>query len=261
MRLRTFNAGNEGAFTLGGTRTHIVGARDVAIIDPGPNLDAHLRTIGEALERVDRAVILLTHGHADHAGGAAALSSLLGAPLRGSGPGAAPLADGERIDTDAGELTALHAPGHTRDHLVFHWPGERILFPGDLILGVGETTWIGEYREAVADFLRSLDRIEALDVERILCAHGPPRSGFEEVIASYRRHRWRRIRQVGEARKRRPESGTAELTEEVYGTQLPEGLEEAARRGVEAMLHFLGEGGAPPRAPGVFHSHQGPFDA
>src|SRR5688572_16333830 len=88
--LRWVDAANAGPFTLEGTRCHIVGRRRVAIVDPGPALPSHVAAVAAAVEDADEVVLLLTHGHADHAEAAAPLAAKLGAPVRGAwetGPG------------------------------------------------------------------------------------------------------------------------------------------------------------------------------
>ena len=64
-------APNPGPMTLEGTNTYLYGSGPCAVIDPGPDDAGHL----EAVRRRRRAsgagvgVVLLTHGHGDHADG------------------------------------------------------------------------------------------------------------------------------------------------------------------------------------------------
>ncbi|MGC5410526.1 MBL fold metallo-hydrolase, partial [Streptomyces sp. DT225] len=67
--------------TLDGTNTWIVAEPDsdqAVVIDPGPLDEAHLRAVVDAVERAGRriALTLLTHGHPDHAEGAARFAEL-----------------------------------------------------------------------------------------------------------------------------------------------------------------------------------------
>jgi glyoxylase-like metal-dependent hydrolase (beta-lactamase superfamily II) len=145
------------------------------------------------------------------------------------------LADGESVPTDEGDLVAVETPGHARAHLAFHWPARRALFAGDLLLGKGDTVWVGEYVGSVADYLRSLERVRALGVRVIYPAHGPPLDDPEEAIDRFLSHRRERIRQVEAALAEQPDAGVDELLERVYGTRLPAAAERAARMSMEAL--------------------------
>ncbi len=133
---------------LGGDRnfTYLVGdpGGDVAVVDPGfapGRLQEIVRDHGARL-----AAILLTHGHSDHTGGAAALAAATGAPvLAGPGspvPGARTVADGERLAVGSQALTALLTPGHSPDHVC--WLGDGFVFTGDLLF-CGKVGGTGPY--------------------------------------------------------------------------------------------------------------------
>jgi glyoxylase-like metal-dependent hydrolase (beta-lactamase superfamily II) len=123
--------------------------------------------------------------------------------------------------------------------VAFHWPEAGALFAGDLVLGEGSTTWVGEYPGALRDYLMALDRVEALGLEVIYPAHGPPLRDPARSISEYRQHRLARIREVAEAREEHPEATPAELAELVYGSKIPEKMKEAAYRSVEVTLTHL----------------------
>jgi glyoxylase-like metal-dependent hydrolase (beta-lactamase superfamily II) len=237
---RVVVADNPGPFTLDGTRTHILGSRHVAVVDPGPDEIPHVERLCEMLEGAESAVILVTHGHRDHAGGAARLGSLVGADVRGFGQGARPFEADEVISTDVGTLVPVLTPGHAREHYAFHWPEGRALFPGDLILGEGDATWVAGYPGCVADYLRSLDTLESLGAEVIFPAHGPPLRNAEEAIGRFRLHRLARIAQVEAALSVNPNTSLSDLLDAVYGASLPEATREAARQSLEAILDHLG---------------------
>ena len=136
---RVLNAGNRGPFTLDGTRSYLIGHEQVVVIDPGPDVEDHVRALSLALKDVPQVRILLTHGHGDHSGGAAALAQRLGSPVHGpASTPFSPLIEGTPIPTDAGHLIPIATPGHTRDHLAFFWPAAGALFVGDLLLGRGK---------------------------------------------------------------------------------------------------------------------------
>lgn len=212
-RLRSLQADNPGPFTLEGTRTYVVGDRRVAVVDPGPADPEHEAAVAAALAGADEVTLVLTHGHADHVG---AVEGLLDrrpdARVVGAGhPGARLLEDGQSVLTDAGALVVLHTPGHTRDHLCLHWPDEKALLAGDMVLGRGDTTWVAEYPGCVADYLASLDRLSGLELEVIHPAHGPDVADPAAALRRYREHRMARVEQVRQALEavRREGGGTA----------------------------------------------------
>jgi glyoxylase-like metal-dependent hydrolase (beta-lactamase superfamily II) len=238
-------ADNAGLFTLDGTRTHLVGRDRVAVLDPGPEDRRQLGRLLEAAGSASRVDILLTHGHADHAAGAPSLAGELRrrdveVRLRGAAPEAEEtLSDGERVQTDQGILRAVRTPGHAPEHLAFFWEETRILFAGDLVLGEGSTAWVGAYPGCVADYLASLDRIEALQPRRILPAHGPPLDDPPRDLARFREHRLRRVEQVRRLAVKRGEADVGRIVDEVYGPRLPDALRPAARWSVLALLDHL----------------------
>ena len=246
MQPRVLNAGNAGPFTLDGTRTFLVGSRNVAVIDPGPEVETHLRALLVALEHAEQVSVLVTHWHEDHAGLATRLGRELGGlPVLGpGGEGSASLAHGTSVTTDQGTLVAVATPGHAREHVVFHWPRGDAVFAGDLILGSGDTTWVGEYPGCVADYLESLARLDELGPATIYPAHGPPVTTVRSTLERYRAHRMSRIAQVREALDRTPTAGIDELVEEIYGEVPPE-LAGAARRSVEVIVYHLGNADRP----------------
>ena len=240
MRPRVVNAANGGPFTLDGTRTFLVGRQDVAVIDPGPEMEHHLGALLSILEGARRVSILVTHWHDDHAGLAAALAAELGGlPVYGPGPlASAPLADGDRVETDEGTLLAVATPGHARDHLAFHWPAAAAVFVGDLVLGQGDTTWVGEYPGCVAEYLASLDRLRELGAAVAYPSHGPPVREVGECLDRYESHRRARLAEVGRILALRPEATPTELSAEIY-PDVPVGLGGAALSSIEAIVHHL----------------------
>jgi glyoxylase-like metal-dependent hydrolase (beta-lactamase superfamily II) len=86
------------------------------------------------------------------------------------------VADGTDLDLRTRTLRAVHTPGHTRGHLVFHDAAATIMFAGDHVLP-HITPSIGfepaGNRMALSDYLSSLARTLALPDARLLPAHGP----------------------------------------------------------------------------------------
>jgi glyoxylase-like metal-dependent hydrolase (beta-lactamase superfamily II) len=234
-------AGNRGPFTLGGTRSFLVGKKIAAVIDPGPDVEEHARALFRALAGATEVRILLTHGHGDHAGAARTLAEALGAPVLGApSMGFLPLEDQERVTTDEGDLISVATPGHTRDHMAFYWPRARALFAGDMILGRGSTTWLGEYPDCVADYLTSLEKALNLAPDIVYPAHGPAVRSPQRTLEAYRDHRLARLEQVEEVRKGNAGASVEEILQAVYGEDLSPRVAGAARRSIQVMLHHLG---------------------
>ena len=261
--VRSLLAPNPGPITLDGTRTYLVAgpvesgeparpegvgergrrAGAVAVIDPGPAIESHIERIAAAVAGAERAVILLTHAHDDHAAAASLLAGRIGADVHGPG-GRHDLVDGQSIDLGGSvELVAVATPGHARRHFCFHSPSMACVFVGDLLLGEGATTWVGEYPGSIADYLASLDAIEALRPRVLHPAHGPDLDDPAAAIASYRDHRLARIEMVRGALTAGHAAPDA-ITRSVYG-DLPPELHDMARAGVESMLDYISAPAAP----------------
>ena len=237
MRLvKSFLAPNPGPFTLDGTRSYLVGGDPLAIIDPGPRIESHISALADAARQASEVVILLTHAHDDHAAGAARLAHRTGGSVVGPG-GDHDLSDGQIIPTGGGDLVAVSTPGHARRHFCFHHPATASIFVGDLILGDGDTTWIGEYPGAVAAYLRSLDRLAALGARTLHPAHGATIHDPAGTISRFRRHRLRRIEQVRQA-VATGHAGAPAIARQVYGPLPPE-ISAMAEASVDAILDYL----------------------
>jgi glyoxylase-like metal-dependent hydrolase (beta-lactamase superfamily II) len=150
-------APNPSALTLDGTNTYVV---DGWVIDPGPDDPRHLDAVLRAAEPGGVAGIAITHRHVDHDEGAASLAE------RAGGVPVVRPADGER----AGPLEALATPGHAPEHVSFLW--RRVAFTGDTVLGQG-SVFVGSDGGSMTDYLDSLRRLRALDLETICPGHGP----------------------------------------------------------------------------------------
>ena len=98
--IRRVIAKNPSKFTYHGTGTYIIGEGDVAVIDPGPNLDTHRDALAATLDGETVRAILVTHCHADHSPLAAWLHAETGAPTVAFGPHDRPGAEPWDIGTD-----------------------------------------------------------------------------------------------------------------------------------------------------------------
>lgn len=246
-------APNPSAMTLDGTNTWIVSEPDsdlAVVVDPGPLDDGHLRhVIGTAEQAGKRvALTLLTHGHPDHAEGAARFAELTGTKVRALDPalrlGDEGLAAGDVITVGGLELRVVPTPGHTADSLCFHLPADRAVLTGDTILGRG-TTVVAHPDGRLGDYLDTLRRLRSLTVDdgvhTVLPGHGPVLEDAQGAVEYYLAHRAHRLAQVETA----VEDGhrtPSEVVAHVYA-DVDRSLWPAAELSVRAQLEYLGEHG------------------
>src|SRR5689334_10648064 len=211
-------APNPSEMTLDGTNTWVLrepgGARSL-VIDPGPEDERHLRRVAEVAGPV--ALVLLTHGHPDHAEGARRFAELAGGvPVRALDPalrlGEEGLAEGDVVELDGLELRVMETPGHTPDSLCFWLPGDRAVLTGDTVLGYGTTVVF-----RLGDYLGSLDRLRAMaeGTRVILPGHGPKLDDPVAALDHYIGHRRERLQQV-EAAVTAGARTAREVVERVY---------------------------------------------
>jgi glyoxylase-like metal-dependent hydrolase (beta-lactamase superfamily II) len=172
------------------------------VVDPGGDVDRILEAIDQTGADIQR--IVLTHGHLDHAGGAAGLRDALQARSGGrvliEGPdirdkflldGIAEQAAGYGFEAQSvtpdrwmteGEVLmlgphrfdVLHCPGHTPGHLVFVNHAARFALVGDVLFqgSVGRTDFpYGDHNALIAAIKTKLLPLD--DDVSFLCGHGP----------------------------------------------------------------------------------------
>jgi glyoxylase-like metal-dependent hydrolase (beta-lactamase superfamily II) len=224
------------------------------LIDPGPDDDSHFDAIQRTLKGSPVAVVLVTHAHPDHLPLAQRVAAAHNAPVRRFPE----LADGEVVRAGNLNLTALHTPGHSADHLAFWLAADGAVFTGDLVLGRGSS--MVTYPEGdVAAYLRSLDRLIALQPSMLFPGHWDPVTDAVRKLEEYRAHRLDREAQVRAELGKAP--GTArELTERVYGADVGDELMQAAEMTMRAHLQKLVDEGKartrPARGDEVFEPVQ-----
>ncbi len=206
MNVHQLHARNPGPFTGEGNWTYLIDGPQPVLIDAGVGEASHLDAIDSAVGSRPLHLVV-THAHSDHISGAPAIVkrrpgtqlSKMPWPERDQGLRWAPLHDGDVIETGEGQLQAIHTPGHAPDHMCLWHAGSGTLFAGDMLV-IGTTVMIpASHRGSLAEYLRSLDRLLALDPRRALPAHGPAIEDPRALIHQYVEHRAQRERQVLEA--------------------------------------------------------------
>ncbi|WSQ10810.1 MBL fold metallo-hydrolase [Streptomyces sp. NBC_01231] len=246
-------APNASAMTLDGTNTWVLsepGSELAVVVDPGPLDEGHLRNVVDAAERAGKrvALTLLTHGHPDHAEGAARFAELTGTEVRALDPalrlGEEGLGAGDVVEVGGLELRVVGTPGHTADSLCFHLPADRAVLTGDTVLGRG-TTVVAHPDGRLGDYLDSLRRLRSLTVDdgvhTVLPGHGPVLEDAQGAVEFYLAHRAHRLAQVETA----VEDGygsPAEVVAHVYA-DVDRSLWPAAELSVRAQLEYLEEHG------------------
>jgi glyoxylase-like metal-dependent hydrolase (beta-lactamase superfamily II) len=233
-------AANPGPLSLSGTNSWIVGRGPAWLIDPGPDLPAHLDELDSELERRGGlGGIALTHDHIDHVEAIPAMRARHpGVPVAAArGEVDVRLEHGQRF----GPLDALLTPGHAADHLVFLLG--RVAFTGDVVLGEG-SVFIAPGAGGLRQYLEALEDLRRRDLELLCPGHGPlisdPAAKLDEYI-DHRLERERRLVAALGAGKRTAD----ELLDEAW-SDAPTALRPAAMVTLAAHLDKLAEEGRLP---------------
>jgi glyoxylase-like metal-dependent hydrolase (beta-lactamase superfamily II) len=205
-------AHNPSAFTYHGTQSYLLGEREVAVVDPGPNLPEHLDALSDAIGDRKVVAIMCTHTHRDHSPAARPLAERIGAPIIGCAPLAletvgpradasfdgdyAPeraLQDGEAIELDGRAVTAVATPGHTSNHLCFAY-GDA-LFTGDHVMGWSTTVVVPPDGDMAA-YMASLEKLRGRQDRIYYAAHGDPVTNPQQYVRHLMGHRMQREKQI-----------------------------------------------------------------
>ena len=168
-----------------------------AVIDPGGEVDRLLRAIDDQGLTLEK--IWITHGHMDHAGGAAELKDATGVPIEGPHPAdqfwidriaesgqryGMPearsftpdrwLGDGDVVTLGETQFEVIHCPGHTPGHVIFFHRQARFAQVGDVLFqgSVGRSDFpMGDPNQLIASIIGKLWPLG--DDVRFVPGHGP----------------------------------------------------------------------------------------
>ncbi len=179
-----------------------------AVVDPGGDLDRIRDVVAQAGVTVEK--ILLTHGHIDHAGGAAELAAELAVPVEGPHEddlfllqdlvakgrefgidGALNLtpdrwlSEGDTVQVGDVSFDVLHCPGHSPGSVVFVQRENRFALVGDVLFqgSVGRTDLPrGDHATLIASIRTKL--LPLGDDVAFICGHGPTSTIGQERLTN-----------------------------------------------------------------------------
>ena len=262
---------NPSPYTFKGTNSFIVGRGKVAVIDPGPDDDAQLAALLDAVKGETVTHILVTHSHADHSPLARRLKQATGATTLAYGAVAAPpssglrldasidhdfapdarLADGDAVSGPGWTLEALFTPGHMSNHMCFALKEERALFAGDHVMSWA-TSVIAPPDGDMGQYFASLRKLLDRDEQVFHPGHGPSKRDPLPLVRGYLAHR--RMRE--EAIRARVEQGArsvGEIVAAIYADVDPK-LHGAAALSTTAHLDHLVEQGKLRKVDGLYEA-------
>lgn len=259
--LRRIIAPNPSPMTFRGTNTYLLGQRDLAVIDPGPDSAPHLEAILRAVQPDQKIThIIVTHSHLDHSPLARPLAQACGAPilafggpdagrsqvmsdlaqagLAGGGEGIDTdfepdicVADGAQITGDGWTLEVIHTPGHLGNHISLGWGAA--CFTADHVMGWASSL-VSPPDGDLTDFMASCKRLQQQSWRVFYPGHGAPVEDPVGRLDWLIQHRLSREAAILEALTHGPTTAEA-LAKRIY-TETPPALLGAATRNVFAHL-------------------------
>ncbi len=258
------------------TNSYALGTRDLLLVEPATPYDderAAWLDWARGLVSSGRKLvgIFLTHHHADHVGGATFFREALGVPILAHARTAALLAEGTRSPTSSHRHEAiivdrtledgdtldldgptpqrwrvLHTPGHASGHLCLFEQGQRTVVVGDMVASVG-TILVAPGDGDMIDYLAGLRRLESLQADVALPAHGDPIAEPSRLFRAYVAHRLMREAKVKKCLAPDQDRALDELVRTAYA-DTPEALWPIARLSLEAHLEKLEKDGVAARS-------------
>jgi ribonuclease/clavin/mitogillin len=238
------------------TNAYLVGPMDGTgpqiLVDPGSHYPDQQAVLDAALTE-DAAAgrpltgIALTHHHADHTSGVAAVAEKWRVPVLAHAATARRLAG--RVDVtgllDDGDqlagMVALHTPGHAEGHLCFAHSSAGATIAGDMVASVG-TILIDPSEGDMALYLASLERLRARPQNTLLPAHGAPIVDGHAKLDEYLAHRRMRETRIVDALASRRDATQGQSIEELVAVvyaDTPRALWLLAARSLQAHLNKL----------------------
>ena len=259
--VRRILAPNPSPMTFRGTNTYLVGSKDVAVIDPGPDDAAHLSAILDAIGPGQTVThIVVTHAHLDHSPLAKDLSKETGAPiyafggpeagrsdvmcalaasgLAGGGEGIdlafdpdRIVAEGDMLEGSDWRLEVIHTPGHFGNHISLAM-GD-VCFVGDHVMGWASSL-VSPPDGDLTDFMASCRKLLSREWRVFHAGHGAP---ITDPVARLNWLVTHRLGREAEILKALREGGATarQLAERIY-VETPAALVPAATRNVFAHL-------------------------
>jgi glyoxylase-like metal-dependent hydrolase (beta-lactamase superfamily II) len=252
---------NPSPYTFTGTVSYIVGHGNVAIIDPGPDDEHHLKALLAALSGETVSHIVVTHSHRDHSSLAQRLKTITAAPVYAYGRDlSAQAAGGQTLDAGfelgfqpdrrlrhgdviAGKdwsLEAVHTPGHTSDHLSLALAQDRALFSGDHVMA-WSTSVVAPPDGNMADYFASLRLLLDRDDDVYWPGHGPPSRAPKRFVRALIAHRQMREAAILE-RIRQGDRTVMDVVRAVYADLDPRLHGAAALSALAHVEHLISQG-------------------
>ncbi|ETS76951.1 hypothetical protein PFICI_10825 [Pestalotiopsis fici W106-1] len=243
---------NPGKFTLQGTNTYIIGTGEKRLlIDTGQGIPEWADLISSTLANssIRLSAVLLSHWHGDHTGGVPDLLRLyphLSDSIYKHSPskGQQPIEDGQVFEVEGATVRAVHAPGHSHDHMCFVIEEENAMFTGDNVLGHGTAAV-----ELLSTWMATLRLMQSHNCGRGYPAHGEVIPNLNAKISGELASKERRERQVLQHlnRIRKEEQGgkgsatVQRLVVEMYGDTDQQMREQALEPFIDEVLRKLAE--------------------
>lgn len=246
--VRRVTAPNPGIMTGAGTNTYLLGEREVAVVDPGPDMTQHVRSIIAAIEEEGGQLtrIFATHTHVDHSPATTSLLKHRKVEVIGALAGDNMFQDdqfspdiqcahNQLFETDEYSLRCVATPGHVSNHFCFLEQNSGLMMTGDHIMN-GSTVVIVPPSGDMAAYIQSLRLLLEYPMNHLAPGHGDlmenPRGAVEWLVD----HRLGREAKVMEVLQRHMRASIDELLPEAYD-DVPEEVHPVAR--LSLMAHLI----------------------
>ena len=265
--VRRIVAPNPSPMTYRGTNTYLVGKRDLAVIDPGPQSDAHLQSILDAVGGDQKIThIIVTHSHLDHSPLARPLAEATGAPIFAFGGATAGRSeamialaasgmvgggegidatfqpditaeDGDFINGSDWQLEVLHTPGHIGNHICLAW--NDLCFTADHVMGWASSL-VSPPDGDLTDFMESCAKLEDREWRVFYPGHGDAVDTPTEQLDWLIDHRLNRETAILDLLEVAPATAQ-ELAKAIYTETPPELLGAATRNVLAHLIDLVGQ--------------------